>query len=135
MAMEEVTYEVLVNRWKKEVRSSQLAKLDPSFYTAVDDHIRTLQADFDREYQVNPQSAKAMILQDELRNLSKVRDDLYEVREKKILMAALAAARGSNIDKTPLTRGETDLFEDLERVLREGSHQDFLLADLVQVVP
>lgn len=119
-AAEEVTYESLVNRWKKELRGTAVTRLDPTFYQSVDAHVRQLSEDYQREHALNPSSSRAMMLQDELRNVTRARDDIYDLREKKIAIAALVAARGGNPDKGSFTRGELELYEELVRVLKEG---------------
>ncbi|MHB8604446.1 MAG: hypothetical protein ACYDCK_04255 [Thermoplasmatota archaeon] len=119
-AVEDFTYESLVNRWRKETRSDAIGKLDPAFYERFEQHLRALADEVQRENALNAMSPKATILQDELRNLRRARDDIYDARERKIVIASLIAARGGNPDRSALTRGEVELYDELVRTLKEA---------------
>ena len=121
MAPDEVTYETLKGRLYKERRAQlELTKLDADFYAQAERHLRELQDLARRELESNPGSPKAMVLQDELRNLNRVREDIYDLRERKILYAAQVAARGGNPDRGAMTAPELTLYEDLVRSLKEA---------------
>ena len=117
---EEFTYQSLVNRWRKERSATALTRMDGHFYEAFDQHLRELREEYQREHTANPATPKVLILQDELMNLQRVRDDLYDLREKKIVTAALVAARGGNPDRGNLTKEEDLLFDELLRVMRDA---------------
>jgi DNA replication initiation complex subunit (GINS family) len=117
---EEFTYPSLVNRWRRERATTALSKMDTGFYEAFDAHLRALREDYQRENAANPATPKVLILQDELAKLQSVRDDLYDLRERKIVTAALIAARGAHADKANMTREEEVVFEELLRALRES---------------
>ncbi|MEA3200567.1 MAG: replication factor [Thermoplasmata archaeon] len=117
---EEFTYPSLVNRWRRERATTALGKMDNGFYEAFDAHLRALREEYARENAANPATPKVLILQDELAKLQSVRDDLYDLRERKIVTAALIAARGGHADKATLTREEEIVFDELLRALREA---------------
>lgn len=117
---EEFTYASLVNRWRRERASTILSKLDETFYDSFDAHLRTLHETYQREQKVNPAAAKVLILLDELTNLQRIRDDLYDLRERKVVTAAVIAARDGKPDHANMTRGEKVLFDGILRVLREA---------------
>ncbi|HVL49714.1 MAG TPA: hypothetical protein VM889_14250 [Candidatus Thermoplasmatota archaeon] len=120
MPAEEVSYEALMNRWRRERSTPTLTKIDPGFYLALEAHLRALSEDYQRESGVNPAAPKAVILQDELRNLQRARDDFYDLREKKIAVAALIGARGGNPDRANMTKGEQELFDEILRAFRDA---------------
>lgn len=122
MAEREVSYESLKNRWQREVSTGpqELTRLAPSFYERVEDYLGELEEEYQREHEIDPTSGKAMLLQDELFNLRKILEDLYEQRERKVLLLALAAARGGDPDRTNMTDGEEALFESVVEALDEG---------------
>ena len=117
---EEFTYASLVNRWRRERAAVALSRMDSSFYEAFDKHLRALREDYQREHAANPATPKVLILQDELMNLQRVRDDVYDLREKKIVTAAIIAARGANPDRANMTNEEEALFDEVLRVLRDA---------------
>lgn len=117
---EEYTYTALVNRWRRERSAAALTKMDGRFYEQLDLVLREMREQYGKEHAANPATPKVLILQDELMNLQRVRDDVYDLREKKILTAAGIAARGGNPDRTNMTKEEDALFDELVRVLRDA---------------
>lgn len=117
---EEFTYAALVNRWRKERSAASLTKMDGNFYENFDATLRELRAEYEKEHAVNPATPKVLILQDELMNLQRVREDIYDLRERKIVTAAVIAARGGNPDRSTLTKEEDLLFEEVLRTLRDA---------------
>jgi DNA replication initiation complex subunit (GINS family) len=110
---EEFSYAALVNRWRRERSTTTLTKMDGDFYERFDRYLQQLHADYQREQAVNPATPKVLILLDELTNLQRVRDDLYDLREKKIVTSALIAARDGRPDRSNLTREEGALFDNV----------------------
>lgn len=117
---EEYDYPTLVNRWRRERSATALTRMDGHFYESFDRHLKQLREEYTREHTVNPATPKVLILQDELMNLQRVRDDIYDLREKKIVMAAVVAARGGSPDRGNMTKEEEILFDELLRVLRDA---------------
>ena len=116
---EEFTYSALVNRWRKERSANALSKMDDRFYEAFDAVLRELREEYAKEHAANPATPKVLILQDELMNLQRVRDDIYDLRERKIVTAAVIAARGGNPDRTTMTKEEDILFEEVVAAANE----------------
>ena len=117
---EDFTYSALVNRWRKERSANALAKMDDRFYEAFDEVLRGLREEYAKEHTANPATPKVLILQDELMNLQRVREDIYDLRERKLVTAAVIAARGGNPDRSAMTKEEDILFEELLRTLRDA---------------
>ncbi len=117
---EELHYPALVNRWQRERATASPTKIDGNFYEHFDARLRELVAEYQREHAINPTTPKVLILQDELSNLQRIRDDIYDLREKKIATSAIIAARGGHPDRANMTKEEEALFETLLRTLRDA---------------
>lgn len=117
---EEYDYATLVTRRKRERASVSLTRMPEGFYDKFDAHLRGLREEYTREHAANPATPKVLILQDELMKLQEARDDIYDVREKKLLTAAIVAARGGNPDRANMTKDEEALFDEVLRTLREA---------------
>lgn len=117
---EEYAYSALVNRWRRERSAAALMKMDGRFYEHLDLVLRELREEYAKEHAANPATPKVLILQDELMNIQRVRDDIYDLRERKIVTAAVIAARGGNPDRNPMTKEEDLLFEEILRTLRDA---------------
>lgn len=119
---EDFTYASLVNRWRRERASTALTRMEDDFYDGFDRHLRKLHEEYQREQAVNPATPKVLILLDELTNLQRVRDDLYDLRERKVVTAALIAARDGRPDHAQMTRPEKLVFDAVLRTLRDARH-------------
>lgn len=117
---EDFSYASLVNRWRRERASTSLTKIGETFYETFDAVLKKLHEDYHREHAINPAAPKVLILLDELTNLQRIRDDLYDLRERKVVTASVIAARDGKPDPSHMTRGERLMFDSVLRVLREG---------------
>lgn len=117
---EDFTYASLVNRWRRERATTTLSKMDEDFYGEFDRYLRTLREEYQAEQKKNAASPKVLILLDELTNLQRVREDLYDLRERKVVTAAIIAARDGRPDHAHMTRGEKVLFDALLLALRQS---------------
>jgi DNA replication initiation complex subunit (GINS family) len=119
----EIGYEALRRRQQAEQKFPKLQRLEPDFYRHLEDYLKGLAEDHQREHAANPHSPKATLLGDELQNTRRLAEDLYEHRERKVVTAALTAARGGSPDVGPMLREEQELFDALLQVLREAKRR------------
>jgi len=115
-----LSYEELRRRQQLERRSPRLTQLPSDFYRNLDLYLRGLLEDYLREHGKDPTSARATLLGDELANTRRLAEDLYEQRERKLLSAALAAARGGHPELQHLLGPERQLYDGLASLLREA---------------
>lgn len=118
MAEEGITFGRITRIYREETGRNTLTKLEPDFYEKLNEYIAVLRSRAGSEIANNPHSSKALLLQDELRKIVKKRDQIYRVRERKIVLMASAYVGGTEIDTRILTRSEKDLFERLVRDLK-----------------
>lgn len=107
--MGEFTYEHLFDVLRRERSREELQELDETFYGLAQDYLAG-RVQFARSEDVLSDSAHART---QLQNSRKLLKELYDRREKKIMMLALNTARtgSSLIDTTALLPGERDLFD------------------------
>ncbi|PKK86274.1 MAG: hypothetical protein CVT48_01935 [Thermoplasmata archaeon HGW-Thermoplasmata-1] len=120
MEPDELSYIDLRNIIKSEKNAPKLTKLDGGFYRVVARRITALENEFMNHQRVNPSSRKLLLIADELRNTKRLFDEIYEIREKKIALAALSAARGSEPDSNNMTVDEKEFFTALRDILKRG---------------
>ena len=109
--MEELTYEELREVQKRERSTAMLSELPEDFYAKAGNLISQLKARVDTEFALE----KAR----EYENAVKVLRDIYSIREQKILLRALRAAKeGSSI--AGLAAEERVLFEKVKEAVGEG---------------
>jgi DNA replication initiation complex subunit (GINS family) len=104
-----VSYKALRKVQQAEQAVAMLTKLDASFYRDVRTFLRAL--DLSVASEKSPQ--KARLFADEQANTRKLVEGVYALREKKIVSAALVAARGGVPDIKSMLEEERPLYEHL----------------------
>ncbi len=120
MADEEVNFERVTKVYREESSKKVLSRLEPEFYTKLGAYVRALEAKAAEEVVKGPNSAKAMLLQDELRKVLKKREQIVQYRQRKIALLAASKANGGEADVTGLAAPEVDLFERLLGTLSQA---------------
>ncbi len=118
----EMTYEDIMNLFRKETRSPQLAKVEATLYAAMNTYIRSLRKESEREMAMNSSSHASMMLNDQLKKAVDKSKRVYELRQRKIALLALRKVSGDNPDTGNLTSDELVLLSSLISVL--GAHKD-----------
>jgi len=106
---EEISYKTLRRVQQDEQASSALTKINTNFYQDLSVYIKTLERSIANEK--NP--LKLKLFTDEIQNTKKIANSIYELREKKIVQAALATARSATPDLTNLLEIEKKLYSSL----------------------
>ena len=107
MNQEDIDYRTLRKIQQIEKNSPTLSKIDPNFYIEMSKYLKNL----DKRTGKKPSSVKDQLLMDEIQNIKKIAISIYELREKKILLAAVSKARGGNPELTNMTDEEKNLYE------------------------
>ena len=119
MDEDELSYKTLRRIQQMEKNSPGLTDLIPGFYNALSDYLGKLDSRLNDE----SSSKKKMILEDEIQNIKKIVVNIYEQREKKILLAAVSKARGGNPDLKNLESVEKDLFDSVLNLMLQSRGQ------------
>jgi len=106
---EEISYKTLRRIQQAEQTSSIPTKIIVNFYQDLSSYIKTIEKNVENEK--NP--LKLKLFADETQNTKKIANSIYELREKKIVQAALATARGAAPDLSNLLDIEKKLYTTL----------------------
>src|SRR5512136_1479222 len=106
---EEINYKTLRRLQQAEQTSSVPTKINVNFYQDLSSYIKTIEHSVESEK--NP--LKLKLFADEAQNTKKIANSIYELREKKIVQAALATARGATPDLRNLLAIEKKLYDSL----------------------
>ncbi|KYK28447.1 hypothetical protein AYK20_07235 [Thermoplasmatales archaeon SG8-52-1] len=109
MEEDEINYKTLRKIQQMEKNSPILTELIPNFYYDLSDYLDNLEKRLKNE----TSSQKQTLLKDEIKNITGISTNIYEQREKKILLAAISKARGGNPDLKNMADIEKDLFENI----------------------
>jgi len=116
---EEINYRVLRKIQQLEKNSPVLTSLKTDFYSDLSEYLKDLDTRFERE----SNSQKKILLKDEIQNTQKIAVNIYEQREKKILLAAVSKARGGNPDVKNMLSAEEKLYNSILKSIEESRNQ------------
>ena len=112
MTEEEFTYKDLRKIHQLEKKSSTLISIDSKLYSKAKEYIKRLEDSLEGE-----QEYKKKLLLDEIKNSRQTLMEIYEYREKKIILAALSKIRGGDPDTRNMLEKEKELFDELIEIL------------------
>src|SRR2546426_37771 len=93
---EEVNFERVTKVYREESGKKTLVALEADFYDKLASYIARLDESANKEAQKDPNSPKALLLQDELRKVRKRRDQIFTYRERKLALLASSRASGAS---------------------------------------
>jgi len=109
MDAEGISYKNLRRIQQSERQSPSLSHIDPQFYKDVTIYINGLRQRLDEE----KHAQKKMLLHEELQNIEKIARNIYEQREKKIILAAISKARGGHPSTQNMIKDEQRFFDSI----------------------
>ena len=111
----EINYEELRRIQRLEKNTSKLVEVEPDFFNSLNEFMKKEKTDY-IELLKNPGSMKV----NNYLNLKKLVEEIYELREKKVLMKALLASRDNEISGIEnMASEEKKLFEKISSILAE----------------
>lgn len=109
MTSEEINYRFLRKIQQMEKNSPVLTNLDDDFYSNLKKYILDLKKRLDSE----ATDHKKKLLEDEILNTRNIATNIYEQREKKIILTAISKARGGNPDIKNMAEVEKTFFNSI----------------------
>lgn len=106
---EQISYKTLRKLQQAEQASSSLTRINLNFYQDLSQYMKTLEQSVEHE----KNTLKVKLFNDEFLNTKKIANNIYELREKKIVQGALATARGATIDLSHFVEVEKNLYHSL----------------------
>ena len=95
---EDVNFERVTKVYREESGKKTLVNLEANFYDKLAAYIARLDQGANAEAQKDPNSPKALLLQDELRKVRKRRDQIFTYRERKLALLASSRASGAEVE-------------------------------------
>jgi len=109
MINEEISYRLLRKIQQMEKNTPVLTDLDNDFYTNLEKYFLDLNAHLKSESDEH----KKKLLDEEIVNTKKIITNIYEQREKKILLTAISKARSGNPDLKKMVGVERAFFDSI----------------------
>jgi len=121
MEEDEINYKNLRKIQQMEKNLPVLAEVQSGFYFEVFEYLDKLDKRLEKE--TSPQ--KQTLLKEEIQNTKNIIANIYEQREKKILLAAISKARSGNPDINHMLETEKNLFDSVLNLLQSSRGQFF----------
>ena len=119
MADNELSYKILRHIQQSEQQSPTLTRIQHDFYIQLQTYLQEL-----KDIVTNEQDPKKQVLyEDEQKNTAKIGQYIFELREKKIVQAALSKVRGAQPDLNNLLYPEKILYDALVELIRSQRTQ------------
>lgn len=123
---ETFTFETIAQVYREERSSTTLTKLPLHFYRQLADYLERLREHYFEERNDNPTSPKTMMLEDEYNKAQKRALQIYEHRERKVVLLALQAANGGKPNIKPMTVEEKKAYTILVNTISKNRSQILL---------
>ena len=120
---DEINYRYLRKIQQSERDSPVLTRIDSNFYTSLSKYLKDLDTRLEKE----SSSQKYNLSRDEIQNTKKIASNIYEQREKKVLLTAISKARGGNPDLNNLVDIEQELFNSVLKLMKQSREQLFIV--------
>ncbi len=122
---EEVNFERVTKVYREEGGRKTLVALEQDFYDKLAAYVKRLEENANKEAAANPNSPKALMLQDELRKVLKRREQIFTYRERKLALLASSRASGAATELLALPRQDQFLFDRMVELLRQSRSDAF----------
>jgi DNA replication initiation complex subunit (GINS family) len=122
---EDVNFERVTKVYREESGKKTLVNLEADFYDKLASYVARLDEGANAESQRDPNSPKALLLQDELRKVRKRRDQIFTYRERKLALLASSRASGADVEVPHLSKQEQSLFEGMVALLKQSRAEAF----------
>jgi len=119
MNADEINYKILRRIQEMEKKSPGLTRIEPNFYSDLSNYLENLNDRLEKE----SSSRKQMLIKVEIRDTNKIVTSIYEMREKKILLATISKARGGSPNLKNLVDVEKGLFESTLKLMTQMRKQ------------
>jgi len=123
---ETFTFETIAQVYREERSSTTLTKLPLHFYRQLADYLERLRDSYLEERNDDPTSPKTMMLEDEYNKAQKRALQIYEHRERKVVLLALQAANGGKPNIKTMTEEEKKAYEILVNTISKNRSQILL---------
>ncbi len=120
---DEINYKKIREIKQKELKTKDIIHIDPEFYSATIDHTKILQEEYNKKYLESPTSTEARLLNHEICELEKTLNDIYKLRERKIVLSATDLSIKPNFKN--MLDHEHELFEMVFKNLNEKREMVF----------
>jgi DNA replication initiation complex subunit (GINS family) len=108
-----LNYNDITKIYRTEQGSTEISEIRKDFYPSLREYIERMKKESEEEIRRDPYSTKASSMQNEIKKVTQKGNQIFQFRQKKVMLMALRESNGGKVDVSRLTDEEKRLFEDI----------------------
>ncbi len=113
-----LNYNDITKIYRTEQGSTEISEIRKDFYPSLREYIERMKKESEEEIRRDPYSTKASSMQNEIKKVTQKGNQIFQFRQKKVMLMALRESNGGKVDVSRLTEEEKRFFEDITDRLR-----------------
>ena len=99
--------------YRTEQGSTEISEIRKDFYPALREYIERMKKESEEEMRRDPYSTKASSMANEIKKVTQKGNQIFQFRQKKVMLMSLRESNGGKVDGSRLTDEEKRFFEDI----------------------
>jgi DNA replication factor GINS len=114
---DEISFRSIRNAQQKEKKNPYLQELEEDFFKVCKRMIKQLEKEYEIERKKSSPSSKLGVIENEIRNSRNLLEEIYKLREAKVLALARMASHGGDVKTDNMLSHELKMFDDVKQML------------------
>jgi DNA replication initiation complex subunit (GINS family) len=108
-----LNYNDITKIYRTEQGSTEISDIRKDFYPSLREYIERMKKESEEEIRRDPYSTKASSMANEIKKVTQKGNQIFQFRQKKVMLMALRESNGGKVDVSRLTEEETRFFDDI----------------------
>ncbi len=108
-----LNYNDITKIYRTEQGSTEISEIRKDFYPSLREYVERMKKESEEEIRRDPYSTKASSMANEIKKVTQKGNQIFQFRQKKVMLMALRESNGGKVDISRLTDEEKRFFEDI----------------------
>ena len=108
-----LNYNDITKIYRTEQGSTEISEIRKDFYPSLREYIERMKRESEEEIRRDPYSTKASSMANEIKKVTQKGNQIFQFRQKKVMLMALRESNGGKVDISRLADEEKRFFEDI----------------------
>ena len=108
-----LNYNDITKIYRTEQGSTEISEIRKDFYPSLREYIERMKKESEEEIRRDPYSTKASSMANEIKKVTQKGNQIFQFRQKKVMLMALRESNGGKVDINRLTEEEKRFFDDI----------------------
>ena len=108
-----LNYNDITKIYRTEQGSTEISEIRKDFYPSLREYIEGMKKESEEEIRRDPYSSKASSKANEIKKVTQKGNQIFQFRQKKVMLMALRESNGGKVDVSRLTDEEKHFFDDM----------------------